>query len=228
MKQNPKQNLLVVRHVVTEFFKGNLDLYENFISKDVRVHCPASWQEIHTAEIENNINTKIVDQEYAKAFQFKEMSIGHSMTEKDKVCVHWHGEGFHGHDFFSIPATYRPISISGQTLYRIDDDGKVAEVWQSWDMLGLLKSIGFQVKSPHKPIKDLDKHLKKALILSAREKECLKYFLQGKTSKETAALFFLSHRTIEYYFENIKDKLGCSNKREIYRLARIFELYNLL
>lgn len=230
MKYKPKENLLVVRHVVTEFLgNGNLDLYENFIAKDVKVHCPASWQQIHDAEIKNNSNTKIIDQQYAQAFQFSELNIGKIVADQDKVCVLWHGEGVNGGDFFSIPATHRPFSLSGQTLYRIDDEGKIGEVWQSWDMLGLFKNIGFSIKPPRMPSKDIDRRiLNRAATLSERERECLRHFLQGNTSKETAAKIFLSYRTVEYYFENIKDKLGCSNKRELYRLARILEKYNYL
>lgn len=55
-------------------------------------------------------------------------------------------------------------------------------------------------------------------ILSAREKECVTYFLQGKTAKETASALGLSYRTIEEYFTNIKKKLSCRNKRDLLKL----------
>lgn len=51
--------------------------------------------------------------------------------------------------------------------------------------------------------------------LSAREKECLVWFLKGKTAQQTADFLNLSRRTVETYFENIKDKLGCYSKAEI-------------
>lgn len=57
-------------------------------------------------------------------------------------------------------------------------------------------------------------------ILSAREKECINHFLNGKTAKETAALLGLSYRTVEDYFANIKKKLNCRNKRELFYLFR--------
>lgn len=52
-------------------------------------------------------------------------------------------------------------------------------------------------------------------LLSHREKECVRHFLQGKTAKETASILNLSYRTIEEYFTNIKKKLGCKNKRDL-------------
>lgn len=51
--------------------------------------------------------------------------------------------------------------------------------------------------------------------LSAREMECLFYVLRGKTLKEIAIMLQLSRRTIETYFENIKNKFGCTNKTEL-------------
>lgn len=51
--------------------------------------------------------------------------------------------------------------------------------------------------------------------LSLREQQCLKYFIKGKTAKETANLIGLSYRTVESYFVNIKKKLGCQYKRDL-------------
>ncbi len=52
--------------------------------------------------------------------------------------------------------------------------------------------------------------------LSKREQECLKLFLNGKTAKETSVILGLSYRTIEEYFTNIKKKLGCRYKRDLF------------
>lgn len=57
--------------------------------------------------------------------------------------------------------------------------------------------------------------------LSSREKECLKWHVKGKTAKETAQMLKLSSRTVEFYFENIKDKLGCFSKHELLKTARL-------
>ncbi len=52
-------------------------------------------------------------------------------------------------------------------------------------------------------------------VLSNREQECLRLFLNGKTAKETAIFLDISYRTVEEYFSNIKKKLGCQTKREL-------------
>lgn len=70
--------------------------------------------------------------------------------------------------------------------------------------------------------------LEKAEKLSLRELQCLKLLIEEKSAKETAAIFGLSRRTIEYYFENIKDKLSCWSKKEVLAHARTFKDIGLL
>jgi DNA-binding CsgD family transcriptional regulator len=51
--------------------------------------------------------------------------------------------------------------------------------------------------------------------LSKRETECLRYLVLGKSAKEIARNLCLSHRTIEFYLKNIKDKTGYTSKTQI-------------
>lgn len=55
--------------------------------------------------------------------------------------------------------------------------------------------------------------------LSAREFECLLWAYKGKTAKQTAKILGLSSRTIEDYLINLKSKLGCESKLELYDIA---------
>lgn len=51
--------------------------------------------------------------------------------------------------------------------------------------------------------------------LSPQELRCLDLFKEGKSAQATGALLGLSQRTVEHYFENIKNKLGCSSKYDL-------------
>jgi DNA-binding CsgD family transcriptional regulator len=51
--------------------------------------------------------------------------------------------------------------------------------------------------------------------LSERERQCLDLFKEGKTAQMTGALLGLSQRTVEHYFDNIKNKLGCASKTDL-------------
>ncbi|HEY5260212.1 MAG TPA: LuxR C-terminal-related transcriptional regulator [Rhabdochlamydiaceae bacterium] len=64
--------------------------------------------------------------------------------------------------------------------------------------------------------------------LTPRERQCLKLLTEDKSAKETAALLGLSPRTIESYFENIKNKLSCTYKHEVLHLARTLQEIGLL
>lgn len=59
--------------------------------------------------------------------------------------------------------------------------------------------------------------------LSAREKELLRSLLEGETALRAAARFGLSRRTVEYYLENCKNKLGALCKQELRRMANILD-----
>lgn len=58
--------------------------------------------------------------------------------------------------------------------------------------------------------------------LSQREYLCLVYLVQGKTNRVIGTILGLSHRTIEYYMDNLKTKFGCLRKKEL--LDKILEL----
>jgi len=77
-------------------------------------------------------------------------------------------------------------------------------------------------------LKDLGLNIEQAAKLSSREKQCLKLFLEGKTAKETAFILSLSSRTVESYFENIKTKLSCWSKSEVWTIAKNLEDLQLL
>jgi DNA-binding CsgD family transcriptional regulator len=52
--------------------------------------------------------------------------------------------------------------------------------------------------------------------LSAREKDCLRWFLKGLSAVQIGKKIHLSNRTVEFYIDNVKNKLGCRTKEELY------------
>jgi DNA-binding CsgD family transcriptional regulator len=55
--------------------------------------------------------------------------------------------------------------------------------------------------------------------LSRRELECLEWLLKGRSARQIGEELNLSKRTIEEYLENIKNKLGCITKTEVFDQA---------
>jgi len=81
------------------------------------------------------------------------------------------------------------------------------------------KGENFFNRSPLLPLSctsSTEQFLKAINPLSKREQECLNLYLQGRSAQATAAALNLSQRTIEHYFENIMQKLGCTAKSELY------------
>ena len=56
--------------------------------------------------------------------------------------------------------------------------------------------------------------------LSQREAECVVLFLEQYKDAEAAEVLGISERTVEYYVQRIKEKLGCYHKRQIAPLIK--------
>ncbi len=54
---------------------------------------------------------------------------------------------------------------------------------------------------------------------SEREKECMTCFLQGYSIAKTGHILGLSPRTVEYYSNNMKRKVGCRTKAELIEIV---------
>lgn len=52
--------------------------------------------------------------------------------------------------------------------------------------------------------------------LSNRERDCIKWLLKGRSASKIAKILHLSPRTVEFYLEQVKNKLGCSSKQELF------------
>jgi predicted ester cyclase len=55
--------------------------------------------------------------------------------------LRWSMTGTHGGELMGVPSTGRPIDVTGFDLFRVEE-GKLAELWQNWDQLGLMQQIG--------------------------------------------------------------------------------------
>jgi steroid delta-isomerase-like uncharacterized protein len=61
--------------------------------------------------------------------------------EADAVTVRWIGSGTHDGQLGDIPPTGRQIRVKATTLLRLRN-GKIAEMHDAWDALGLMQQIG--------------------------------------------------------------------------------------
>lgn len=64
--------------------------------------------------------------------------------------------------------------------------------------------------------------------LTQRELDCITYLLENKTAEETASFMNISRRTVESYFENLKTKLNCNSKNELYTKMKNYRALHAL
>lgn len=231
--KNIKQNIELVRCLFEkQASQDTTSLYEHLFSPDVELYGPASGQ--YTQGL---TALKKIDQGYHKAYPGAKFHIEEIFGHKDEVIVRWTCKGSYKEGYKGIKPKKKEFCIWGMSTYRIRK-GKIQEIRQFWDRLGILEQIG-EIQVQTHPVKpgyyndllkalDMDKYLAKAALLSARERECLALLLKGKTAKETGAALSLTSRTVESYFENIKKKLKCSNKGQLFTVAEILKNLDLL
>ena len=228
-----QKNVLLIRRFFEEQVnQDDLSRYEEFISKNVLIHGPASNQKIRGLAA-----VREIDSSYVEAYPKKKFSIKEIFGYGDRVMVRWVCRGKHKGTYKGIRPKNSQFAIMGLSIYRVAK-GKIVEIWQYWDRLGILEQVGeVSLHTAHiEPgyylglLKSLgmDQYLEQAPILSQRERQCLRCLLEGKTAKETAAIYNLSPRTVESHFEKIKQKLKCTSKRDLFSAAQALEKLDLL
>ena len=59
----------------------------------------------------------------------------------DNVVVRWSATMTHSGNHLGIPASGKPVRLTGMSMVRIRD-GKIAEGWDNWDQLAMMQQIG--------------------------------------------------------------------------------------
>lgn len=79
--------------------------------------------------------------QFTTAFPDAQISVEDSVSERDIVASRWTITGTHLGDFQGVPPTGRRITFNGVDFSRVVE-GKIAEHWAQFDLLGVLQQIG--------------------------------------------------------------------------------------
>lgn len=90
------------------------------------------------------------------------------------------------------------------------------EQYEQQHKIHLLQDIGFLGNSS-------EQDLWSKVILSPQEINCLRIYLETQSLKKVASNLNLSITTVSSYVENIKNKLNCHNKNQLFEKAEILE-----
>lgn len=63
------------------------------------------------------------------------------VVEGDRAAIRWHSSGRQENSFLGVPATKRPVDVSGSTFARFDGD-RIVEEHVTWDPRSLLAALG--------------------------------------------------------------------------------------
>jgi steroid delta-isomerase-like uncharacterized protein len=79
-------------------------------------------------------------QELMKAFPDLQMQVEDIFSNGPRATAHFLFTGTHTGELFGHKPTGKKVSFSGINLYRFEN-GKIAEVWNLWDWLGVMRQI---------------------------------------------------------------------------------------
>jgi len=129
-----EKNKAVARTFIEEVLgQGKLERYSDFHAADFVGH--SAERDFTLAE------DMAAAREERTAMPDMRFAINHMVAEGDLVVVHWTAWGTNTHPGMGLPATGKPIKVSGMTLFRFKA-GKISEEWNAWDMLSVLKQAG--------------------------------------------------------------------------------------
>jgi steroid delta-isomerase-like uncharacterized protein len=71
-------------------------------------------------------------------------TIEDTIAERNEVVLHWTGQGTHKGEFLGMPPTNKKATVSGTSIFRIDN-GKIVEQWADWNLMSLMQQLGLAV-----------------------------------------------------------------------------------
>ncbi|MFF7353469.1 MULTISPECIES: ester cyclase [Streptomyces] len=115
---------------------GELSPLNDLLDEDVHSHDPVNPQDTIGLD-----NARAEYRMWRAAFDFT-FTVEDVLAQGDRACARWTWNATHTGDFMGIAATGRNVTMTGMTLFRFTDHGKIAETWWQHDQLGLMQQLG--------------------------------------------------------------------------------------
>ncbi|MBS1800683.1 MAG: ester cyclase [Acidobacteria bacterium] len=71
-------------------------------------------------------------------------TIDDTIAERNEVVLHWTARGTHRGVFLGMQPTNRSATVSGTSIFRIDDC-MIVEMWADWNLMTLMNQLGAAV-----------------------------------------------------------------------------------
>jgi steroid delta-isomerase-like uncharacterized protein len=130
-----EENKALIRHLVEETNKHNVNKADEMFAPDVVGHFPG------LPPVQGLDACKQLVSGMLTAFPDLQLTVEDLIAEGDKVVFRETWRGTHQGAFQGIPPTGKQVTFTGMAICRIVG-GKIAEEWAVHDDLGLLQQLG--------------------------------------------------------------------------------------
>ncbi len=139
-KEAEEQNMELIRSYFAAIDKGDFDIYDEIYTEDAAFYSPSGSGEPMSKD--HDIETKKM---HFQVFPDLVHTIEEIIAKGDKVIVRTNAHGTHLGEHEGIPVTGNKIGSSAIQIFQIDN-GKIVNVWEESDLLGLFLQIGMELK----------------------------------------------------------------------------------
>ncbi|WP_405484748.1 ester cyclase [Streptomyces sp. NBC_00009] len=134
--RDQQYNKAIIHQYFNEVLNGrNLDLIDGLFLPDYQDHDPANKVDAYGPA---GVRDKVAGYLSAFDLQFRDLE---QTAEGDDVTTRWTCHGTHTGEYMGFPATKKEVEVTGIAIHRIRE-GKIAEGWWNWDVLGMLQQLG--------------------------------------------------------------------------------------
>lgn len=137
---------LIERFYDEVWARGNVDFAKEVFAPDYVRHDLRS-----TPAVPGPAGQAMIAEAFRSGFPDLQWRVDLVVGDDDLVAARWTASGTHSGSWGGIAATGRRAEFSGVNIFRFADDGKVIEIWNHRDDLGLMEQLGVAVfaGSPH-------------------------------------------------------------------------------
>jgi len=134
-----EQNKAIARRWLKDGFeKGNLALANEIFAADHTNHDPSAPPGGWPRGPEGG---KAIATTYRGAFPDLQFTIEDQIAEGDRVVTRWTARGTNTGELMGMPPTGKKAIVTGINIDRVAN-GKIAESWGNFDVLGMLQQLG--------------------------------------------------------------------------------------
>jgi predicted SnoaL-like aldol condensation-catalyzing enzyme len=130
IKTEQENEVLAHRFHMEIFQQGKLGVADEILTPDFVLRNPTLPSELtHGPEGVKKFASSVVD-----SSSWYQITHHETISKGDKVLIRWTFTGMLKKEMLGIRPTSEPVTITGFDLFRITTDGKIAELWQQFNV----------------------------------------------------------------------------------------------